>query len=247
MSATDLHSLRDPAAIAAARNALAVAEMAAEAEEQRAREQANAEAKQAAEDEFRAEIDAALGPWEPVTAARQLLAGLRSRHLDARASASEAEAQIGSARAMLPELVERGVRGEAITPEDIEAAHAAVAAAERAATFRNAIANRLAQEVSRAEAAVRDAIARAHEPVFMRGADVRIEAAIMADRAKADFPRIDQVVLAAARDRFAYGNRIIHYAIEQGVTLDGGVPDFWPPTERSERRRWGRPAPGEAA
>lgn len=247
----DLHGLTDPGAIAAARAALDVAESRAAAEAAAENLRAAAEAQQAEESAFQAEVDGLAGPWEPVAAARQALAEAQARRREAEATAEAARDALARARDALPALVERAAAGEAIGAKAVAAAHAAVTSAEQFAAFRAVVAGRVAAAVPAAEAALKEAIAAAHQPVLERGIDLRIEAGAAIDAvARITDRHAAQAAAETARAIFDRGNHLIRYAAERGVAVrstEGGLSLHWPTRERAERFRWQRPAPGGAA
>lgn len=248
----EIANLSDPAAIAAARHALDEAERRAEAEAAAAKQRAHVEAQQAEEDAFQCEVDASSGPWEPVAAARQVLAEAQARVRSVEAAVAAAQKIVDQAREQLPALIDRALAGEAVSPEDVAAAHAAVGKAEQFAAFSSVVLSRHALEVPPAEAALKAAIADAHLGVYERGIALRIEAATAADAAKEAVNKSwpirapDRSAMDAAFSLFERGNRLIRYACSLGVrfTRDAGFDTYWPTSERAERRRWKRPAEG---
>lgn len=242
-----LDELRDPAAIAEARMALLKAEKRAKTEAEAERLRALADAQDAEDQAFVAEVNGAMGPAKPVRAAQAAVAEAKQSHEEALADLKLAEWHVEKARAAIPRLVKRKVSGEDITKDDVLEAHADCTQAEQIASFRAVVVANRAPMIEEAEAAHRAAIATSYEPVLQRGIDLRIQAAAMADKARSPLPgRSDEAALDAARGLVERANRIINHACGHGLrvpSVEGGLSTTWPVTEAAERRRWKRSAP----
>ncbi|MBK1661773.1 hypothetical protein [Paracraurococcus ruber] len=231
---------------------LELAQQRAQQREAAERQQAAADATHAVEEAFRAEVDALVAPGMPaVVEARHALdeARARARADAARQAVEVAQEAVTAARAALPALVDRAVAGKTVGADLVGAAYAGVTRAEQHAGFLATVAGRYAALVPPAEAALKAAIAEAHEPVYQRGVALRIEGAAAADAAQNNIPTLgNRAGLDAARLVFEYGTRFLRYAADRSVPIRsraGGISDYWPARERTERRTWGVPAPGE--
>lgn len=251
VSAPSLHGLRDLAAIAAARATLDAAETRAKAEAATiaARQRAAAEAQEAEDAAFQAELEALVTPeMGPVTDAERALADAQARADAARQAAEAAEAAVAAARRLIPDLVDRALAGEPVAADAVAKAHAAVDRAQRYSAFCATVATRFAALVPSAEAALKEAIAEAYRPLMRRGQDLRIEAAAMADAVAASGIHLGlhPEKVAEAHKVFRFGTRLMFHAARHGVHCgsSAGILEYWPTREVLERRAWNRPAPG---
>jgi hypothetical protein len=252
---TNFGNLSDPAVIAAARMALDAAEQRARTEAAEAKRRAEVEAQQAADAEFKAEIDGLLGSWEPVEAAQAALQDLLQRHSNTAAEIKAAEQAVVRARAVLPALVDHAVDGGLGVAVDVAQAYADTAAAEQYVAFLAVVIARFPPLVAEAKKAVKAAIAEAHQPIYERGVDLRIQAAVAADAARGIIPGfnndgpVDHEALEAARPVFEHANKLLNYAAQHGVMIPAadGITTGFPARLWIERKRWRRPAPGGAA
>jgi hypothetical protein len=177
------------------------------------------------------------------------------RALDAAEQRARAEQAAAQARAILPALVDRAVAGELVASGDITKAHASVATEAHRVTFLGIVATRFPPLITEAEKVVKAAIAVAHQPVYERGVDLRIESAIMSEVARPVdrngnlTGHTDSEAREAAWKTFQHANKLLHYAARKGVHIaaSAGISEHGPGRPHAERRAWRRPAPDGAA
>lgn len=193
-----------------------------------------------------------------IAAAEAVLAEAERRQAEAQARATAAEEALAAARATLPALLEQAIAGEVIPPKRVAAAYAAVADAERFATFCTAVAQRLMEPVEAARAALAEVRHTAWLPVLERGIALRIKAAMQADRTRmlgtwgmdtppGEIPQRQKAcadALERAKGEWEAGHALIRHACANGLRFPknpGLTEPQWPSSERSEREFWRRP------
>jgi hypothetical protein len=126
----------------------------------------------------------ALADTALIAAAEAALAEAEERFRAAQATAEEADAAAGEARAEMPALVERAVAGETVTAKTIAGVRQRVRDAEAYSAFTAAVARRLGEAVAQAKAELAETRHQAWLPVLERAISMRINAARRADRAR---------------------------------------------------------------
>lgn len=201
---------------------------------------------------------------DAIAAAEGVLAAAEGRLRAARTDAENVDAQAAAVRRELPELLKRAKAGEPVTVAMVADIHTRARDLTDFATFQAAVARELEEPVSVAKAALADVRHAAWWPVMLRGQDLRIEAAMKADRARLmgqwgmSTPPVEVAAreaakssaLAAAKPIFDQGTELVRLAWQNGVRFKSSAafhqPE-WPAREAGEREYWSRPFTAEDA
>jgi hypothetical protein len=153
----------------------------------------------------------------------------------------QAEAALAEAVRRRDGLAEASEAGGGMTAQDVHAAEATIREAEAALAFARNRRSVVANIRDKAEATLAASSGVAYAPVLQHGIDLRLDAAVRIDRARAE--------LAAAERAFGIATRVCRVAIDRGARLPDGVAwpgDRLPRHAAAEAAAWKRPLPAAA-